>query len=587
MTVLPIVERELRVAARKRSVFVARGTAALVALVFCFGFLVLRQFGGGGAVSSLGGVLFMSLSWLSLGACLSAGLFLTSDCISEEKREGTIGLLFLTDLKGYDVILGKLAATSIQGVFSLLAVLPIMAVPILLGGVTGAQLMRTGLCLLLTLATSLGWGLLVSTLSRESQRAMGITLGGLFVLSLAGYAIDAGAAAVGWFSSDYSLRFTSPAFLLTTVNDQVGRDFWWGCLVQALLGLTCLAAASWWVSRSWRPGAATERRTGSSPRSSQLDPAVEARRRGRFLDQNPVLWLILRERRYARVIWVVTLMVILTAIGAWTQLGSNPGVVWVIASGFGLLVFFLYWSIASLASRFFIDARSSGLLELLLASPLTVTQILRGPIHAWLRVLAFPLGLWLMFQTILSFQSTSAAMGAASGAKTATSGSSVILATTNSATPSTGAPTKGFSARVVTSWEETGANFWFRLVSTVTSMATLAANLAALAMVGLWMGLITRRHAFATFKTLLFVQVIPWLVISFTVGIGGSMVLMFSQWAMPNSAFASVDFMRWYPMVMTILPAALAIAKDVGFILWAKRRLTEQLRVRGSGPLPT
>lgn len=586
MTALPIVERELRVAARKRSVFVARVTAALVALIFCFGFLAIRQLGGG-AASSLGGILFTSLSWISLGACFSAGLFLTSDCISEEKREGTIGLLFLTDLKGYDIILGKLAATSIQGVFSLLAVLPIMAVPILLGGVTGTQLLRTGLCLLLTLATSLGWGLLVSTLNRDSQRAMGFTLGGLFVLSLVGYAVDGVAAALGWFTSEYSLRLTSPAFLLTTVNDQVSRDFWRGCLVQALLGLTCLGAASWWVSRSWRPGAAAERRPRSSPQSPRINPAVSARRRGRFLDDNPVLWLILRERGYAQVIWVVTLMVILSAIGVWTQAGRNPGVVWIMASGFGLLVLFLYWSIASLASRFFIDARSSGLLELLLASPLTITQILRGPCYAWLRVLALPLGLWLMFQAILNFQASYVAMNTASGTQTATGGPSVVRVSTNSPTASTGTPASGASAQLILPWNEMLASFWFRLVSTVTSLATLAGNLAALALVGLWMGLVTRRHALATFKTLLFVQVIPWVVISFTVGIGGSMALMISQWVFPNTGFPSADVMRWYPVVMTILPAVLAVAKDVGFILWAKRRLTTQLRARGSVPLPT
>ena len=63
--------------------------------------------------------------------CLFSGRISTADCLSEEKREGTLGLLFLTDLKGYDVVLGKLAATSVSAFYGLLAALPVLAVPVL------------------------------------------------------------------------------------------------------------------------------------------------------------------------------------------------------------------------------------------------------------------------------------------------------------------------------------------------------------------------------------------------------------------------------------------------------------------------
>src|SRR5262245_53284191 len=106
---LPIVERELRVASRKRSTHWVRIGGALVALVIGSGFLLLTMvtsFGFG--TSSLGQGLFAVLTWLGLAATLAAGLFFTSDCLSEEKREGTLGFLFLTDLSGYEVALGKL-----------------------------------------------------------------------------------------------------------------------------------------------------------------------------------------------------------------------------------------------------------------------------------------------------------------------------------------------------------------------------------------------------------------------------------------------------------------------------------------------
>ena len=35
---------------------------------------------------------------------------MTADCLSEEKREGTLGLLFLTDLRGYDIVVSSSSA---------------------------------------------------------------------------------------------------------------------------------------------------------------------------------------------------------------------------------------------------------------------------------------------------------------------------------------------------------------------------------------------------------------------------------------------------------------------------------------------
>src|SRR6266404_2794931 len=175
MTVLPVVARELRIAARKRSNFWLRVAAALAGMILGSGFMAFSTVRGVGA-ATMGGVLFGVLTWLALAAALSAGLFFTSDCLSEEKREGTLGFLFLTDLRGYDVAGGKLLASSLRCFYGLLAVLPILAVTLLMGGVTGAQFWKTSLALLNALVCSLAAGLAVSAMSRDSQKALGATL---------------------------------------------------------------------------------------------------------------------------------------------------------------------------------------------------------------------------------------------------------------------------------------------------------------------------------------------------------------------------------------------------------------------------
>src|SRR5215831_13145419 len=169
MTFLPVVERELRVAARKRSTFRIRIIAAVVALVIGSAIMLFSRLNGV-TTTQLGAALFSTLTWLCLGAALSGGLFYTSDCLSEEKREGTLGLLFLTDLRGHDVVLGKLLATSLRGFYAMLAVLPVLAVTMLMGGVTGAQFWKASLALVNALLFSLAAGMLVSSLSRDSQK---------------------------------------------------------------------------------------------------------------------------------------------------------------------------------------------------------------------------------------------------------------------------------------------------------------------------------------------------------------------------------------------------------------------------------
>src|SRR5712691_815325 len=161
MSVLPIVRRELRVAARKRSTFWLRVAAAITAVVLGSGCLIVGGWQRIGT-AQMGSMLFYALTWLSLPAVLSAGLFFTSDCLSEEKREGTLGFLFLTDLRGYDVVLGKLLATSLRAFYALLAVFPILAVTLLMGGVTGAHFWKTVLALVNALFVSLSAGLFVS-----------------------------------------------------------------------------------------------------------------------------------------------------------------------------------------------------------------------------------------------------------------------------------------------------------------------------------------------------------------------------------------------------------------------------------------
>jgi hypothetical protein len=177
--VAPIAIRELLIASRRAMTWRIRLGMTSVALVICFFAMTGRS-----AISSAGQNSFNVLTILALIYTLAAGFLFTACSISEERREGTFGLLYLTPLSSWDVIAGKLASTSLQGFFGLIAILPVLFLPLLSGGVTGQQLMRVVLVLLVTLLFSLSAGMFASASARSSRGALGMT-GMLVIFPLA------------------------------------------------------------------------------------------------------------------------------------------------------------------------------------------------------------------------------------------------------------------------------------------------------------------------------------------------------------------------------------------------------------------
>ena len=167
MNTFPIVDRELRAASRRRITWWLRVVSVILGLLMALLFINLSRqnpvFQGLFAMRAVA-VILAILAGVS-------GCFLTADCISSERREGTLGLLFLTTLRSRDVILGKLTAAALNMTYGLLAVLPVLLLTILAGGVAAGEVVRYAIVILATLFLSLSLGLLVSTYTHHSTRA--------------------------------------------------------------------------------------------------------------------------------------------------------------------------------------------------------------------------------------------------------------------------------------------------------------------------------------------------------------------------------------------------------------------------------
>jgi hypothetical protein len=318
-----------------------------------------------------------------------------------------------------------------------------------------------------------------------------------------------------------------------------------------------------------------------------------------LLDVNPVTWLVCRDRWQAYVLWATTLLM----LAVWVLVfASNPSTGLRYLWGFlgAAFVLLLYLAAASQSGRLLVDARRSGLIELLLATPVSAAQIIRGLWTAFTRMFGLALTLCLAAQFIgqaLVQQATwdEVAQSMASMPTTATIATNTVPAGTNQGvTTSTTVMTNGSvtvttvsssgTAVTVTSTPAGGSPFRphviLPLAIALASIIAVVANLIALAWFGMWMGLTSRNTSLATLKTILFVQIIPWFVISFLSALSPMLLLprLTQSFQNPNPAW----FILWYPLLSTSISTILFVAKDLVFSLWARRRLYAEFRERAA-----
>jgi ABC-type Na+ efflux pump permease subunit len=459
--------------------------------------------------------------------CLLRGVAATADCLSEEKREGTLGLLFLTDLKGYDVVFGKLVATSLNGLYGVLAVVPIMAVPLLMGGITPGEFGRMALVVVNALFFSLAAGMCVSAVSRSARQARGLTF--LSVMLPAGLAPAVGGL-VAFFT--HSAR-VEPWFLLVSpgynfylafdLNWRTAQaDYWESLAAIHALGWLALVTACFVAPRSWQDKPAGMRRLRWRDRWqfwSYGDIAERRHFRHRLLAVNAFFWLAARARLKPALVWGV--YGLLGCAWAWgiakfQKDWFDQSTYVVTAMVLGLLV--KGW-IASETGRQLAEDRKNGALELLLSTPLTVRQILAGQRLALQRQFLGPMIVALIAISIF------------------------LLALTRDA-------------------RREDQNWWWCLG--LGWMAMLVADSVALYWVGMWQALRARNPNRAASASLLRIIILPW--------IGYALVMLVLALA---SMTQPLD-LRW-PFFLGLW-FFLGLAADLGFGLYARFKLLTEFR---------
>jgi ABC-type Na+ efflux pump permease subunit len=405
MRVLSVAERELRAAARHKGLFHLRWSAAAAALGF------LLWLGWASDVfqnKNNGPEVFRIFSVALFFYSLFVGAAATADGISRERREGTLGLLFLTNLNSTEIVAGKLCAHGLALLYSLVAIFPVLALPLMIGGITPAEFARVLLALLNGLFCAMAIGFAVSSVCVRQFPAVALATGltlflgaGWLVLAEGLRELSVPRSVTDWIATFCPLH---TLFAATETRRLTGpTQFWFSFSTVAALSWTLLLLTAWRLNRSWRDRPKRLSRWSVAALREKLSPrggvAREALRR-RLLEINPFFWLAGRQRISAPIFMLLVIVLTLFTVGitapqfermlrgsaASPVFGQMFAWLWT-----GLLIhaLVLYYA-AHIASQRLAEDKQSGALELILSAPGTESRMARGLWLAYGRRMFFP-----------------------------------------------------------------------------------------------------------------------------------------------------------------------------------------------------
>ena len=440
MVLLTLIGREMRAAARQAFSYQLRMVGAGVLLVV--GALAIAE-SAGDVVR--GGLLFARLHATILPVIWVLVPLLTADCISRERREHTLPLLFLTPLRPWQIVLAKGLAHGLRAFTLWLAVLPVLTIPFIAGGVSWMEALLSVLLSFGSICLAMGAGLLASTGSPVWMRSMALAafLGFLFffgfVLEL-GYlnsgggiklpfafgrpnphdlranfgfglqlAMDTGASWQYLFGSTLPPWLRAAGYLTPTAplgtNLPILINFGvvaFSCFLALLL---LIGIAAWHVSRTWQEGPPSARAVKFERQLCSPLYFKNAFKKWMLweLNRNPIGWLERRTWSARLVTWVWFALFICIY-------SSLLGNLWLYQDQFHHIQSFLAWlllaSIAVSSAGSFRRERETGLLELLVVSPIAEWQIIAGRLRGlwtqFLPAIVLLLVLWLFCASFLA-----------------------------------------------------------------------------------------------------------------------------------------------------------------------------------------
>ena len=519
----------MRGRARSGGTYWTRFAVALAGVLLCVQQLIVS--GPLSVPAAVGRLVFNEMVGTAFVLCCGACL-LTAEAIGVERREGTLGLLFLTPVRSFDVLTGKLVSVGTTCLCALVGLLPALTIPVLAGGVTVGEAFRKIAGLVATLLFALGAGLRGSAAQPQRFKAACSALLIVILTALVPFLAHAPRGVL------YYAGLLSPLALMCTAGDvayQAAPVFYWGALatVQALGWLLLLSAGLRLQRSIGREGGGEVLRPPPPPAKLERQVGLGHWRPAKE-ETGPMEWLAYRQQGVSPMMWGMA--VVTLACSRWVSLAGKP-----IGGAFVPGLWLLLWPlglaagvvggavVAWVAGRFFASVRRTGELELLLPTPVGAETIVADQWKLLKRMFAWP---------VLALQ----------------------VATLVPVIEMTGSRSAGFSS--VFPFDSA--------LAALLSFVNTFLGTGALCWLGLWFGLAARRQISAVFYAVGLAQGVPWLASLIVLVLGTAL-------AGPFSRPVSVPY-----AMISWLPEAAILLFNLWLFRLARRGLARQLA--GSEP---
>ncbi|MDB6125342.1 MAG: hypothetical protein JWQ71_4335 [Pedosphaera sp.] len=413
MLLHPIIERELRVALRRRGALKSHVKTALlatglVAFFLMFSFVDKSQFWGRN--------LHKFLFCIGLYLALLPPLRISAELFSEERRNQTLELLYLTGMNSGELFTGKLFGGLLIASWDLLALAPFLAIPFLSGGISLDLYLATLACFPALLLFVVAIGVLASVLCTDDGAAFIFAVILIVVVSFAiPIPFNLGELLTGKASFASTWLCLSPAYgpylVATNFSGATPALFWTTIGITFLWAFFFLLLAALLLKYNWRTILQPTGQTGWRGIFQNWihgTPVWRISLREYLLWQNPYQWLVQRDRRPVLLAYgFIAVIILLWLLGwaAWPHYWLNSATYFLTAI---LLLFGINYLMLLAAAQRIGNDRRDGNLELLLTTPLTSSEIVAGQLAAlraqfkYVRLIILALFLLMMLAGLLN-----------------------------------------------------------------------------------------------------------------------------------------------------------------------------------------
>ncbi len=400
----PIFVRELTTVPRHRSHYAAR--VALIGLLAVLGVTIWQatvgfdRDAGLGETARFGQQLFQFSLYIELVLLVFFAALSAASAVSQEKDRRTFILLLLTDMRDYEIVLGKLVGALLPIASLLLISLPVLCLYLLLGGIDPGQVLQGAVVLMATAFAAGSLGGLIALWRERTFESLALSVLFLVLYFCVSFAVQfVGPLVNPQWNWAVIAAWVNPWAAIQAVLDPPAAG-WSGLAPAYVFGLVMLLccvlanAIGIWKLRKWNPsGEPVMQREGQQvdPEANLNAEELKAFRSKahaapgaiRNVWSNPVLWREIKTFAYGRrplliklAYGIVAALILYFAVSQLFQPNGRPA----FAAAYGLvpLTIVSLLLIASQSVTSITSERDGGALDVLLVTDISPREFVFG-----------------------------------------------------------------------------------------------------------------------------------------------------------------------------------------------------------------